>query len=521
MSILLNTAISALDTPTSLLPFFVKDAFNVTGRTVMAYNESGKHEAREKFIDDAGTSLFWIGGIPFLRWVANQLYKNKIDSEIHFKRINQDGIQNYFADELTEAGKNKFTKQDLSGIELGGKKLAEVKAKLKNTGYIPNVQKGFYKKFHIGATAAAVLINLITLSVALPQLNLLLSRKIISKETKKHNKTGDKVDIKYSKKESKNESNKTNDTKNKNNPSFGSLKDLFKFNELFDFASMAEAVQLTPVTGMLLLDYGISGSRVTITPRNNDERIENAIKEGGIIFFFYYATGEIKKCLAKIANKFLKTPIDIDYKIMNCPEFLAKMKNHTDEEDVLNFVEIRDKDAEVKGLSSKAAKKALKKEITTFNELKVIKMIDKELSATTKDTKKENVFKNFTLQMAQKEGLINVEYDDSLGKWIRHSKKYIETEKVIALNGNLRTFYEKAFKGISKIDLAQKAEKVISKTKKVKIASIFINMAICCASLSFIIPKIQYIIREHRTKTKSAPGIKMYQDLAQNNQLKV
>lgn len=46
-------------------------------------------------------------------------------------------------------------------------------------------------------------------------------------------------------------------------------------------------------------------------------------------------------------------------------------------------------------------------------------------------------------------------------------------------------------------------------------------MMIYCASLSFIVPKIQYIIREHRTKTKSAPGIKMYQDLAKNNQLSV
>ena len=123
--------------------------------------------------------------------------------------------------------------------------------------------------------------------------------------------------------------------------------------------------------------------------------------------------------------------------------------------------------------------------------------------------------------MAQKEGLISVEYDDELGKWIRHSKKYIETEKIIALNNNLRTFYEKALKGIIKEDLAKSVEKVISKTRNVKIASIFVNMAICCASLSFIIPKIQYIIREHRTKSKEAPGIKMYQELAQNNKLNV
>ncbi len=98
MPLNLNTAISALDTPSSLLPFFVKDSFDVTGRTIMAQREGGRHEAREKFIEEAGTSLFWIGGIPAARWVINQFYKDRIDSDIQFKRINSEGIQSYFAD---------------------------------------------------------------------------------------------------------------------------------------------------------------------------------------------------------------------------------------------------------------------------------------------------------------------------------------------------------------------------------------------------------------------------------------
>lgn len=502
MSIILNTAISALDTPTSLLPFFVKDAFDVSGRTAMAYNESGKHEAREKFIEEAGTSLFWIGGIPFARWSVNKAFKNKIDPEIHFKRINQEGIQSYFADEL-----KGISKKDLEGVELKGKKLGEIKNKLKNAGFIPNGKKGLYGKYHKGITAAAVLINLAILSIAIPQLNLLLSRKIISKEIngKKDGINETPYDtLLFGKNKKENIEkivNEKNKETNKENfkPSFGSLKDFFEIKTLFDFTTMAEKAQLAPVNGMLLLDYGISGSRVTFTPRNNNERIENIIKEGGIIFFFYYAADIIKKNLCQLADKVFNVPIDLDYKILNNPEFLNKLKNNNGKKEFLNFIPTRE----------------IKKE----NEINVIKMIDKELSETTKNTKKEDVFKNFTLQMAQKEGIIDVEFDESIGKWIRHSKKYIETERVIALNNNLKTFYEKAFKGIAKANLAKNAQKVISKTKKVKIAAIFANMAICCASLSFIIPKIQYIIREHRTKTKSAPGIKHYQELAKNNQL--
>ena len=286
MSIILNTAISALDTPSSLLPFFIKDGFDVSGRTALAYNEGGKHEAREKFIEEAGTSLFWIGGIPFARWIANKLYKNKIDSKIHFKRINKEGIQNYFADEIKQTGKNKYSKQELEGIELNGEKLAQIKNKLKNTGYIPNEKIGFYKKFHVGTTTTAVLINLAILSIVIPQLNLYLSRKLISKEANNQkdgiNKTPYDTLLFGHNKPNSHKFKKINSDKSKE-PSFRG--GLFDIKTLFDFLSIAEAAQLAPVNGMLLLDYGISGSRVTFTPRNNNERIENIVKEGGIIFF--------------------------------------------------------------------------------------------------------------------------------------------------------------------------------------------------------------------------------------------
>lgn len=526
MLISLNTAISALDTPSSLLPFFVKDSFDITGRTIMAHQEGGKHEAREKFIEEAGTSLFWIGGIPAGRALANLIFKNQIDTDIHFKRINSEGIQCYHADELEQTeGKDgketktaKFSKEELQGIELGGEKLSEIKSKLAKSGYVPNGKKGFYKTFHVGTTTATVLVNLVILSLAIPKLNQYLSRVIISKEVNGQKNGINPTPYDTLIFEGNNKANKP--------VSFGSLGDLFKFKDMFDFPKIAEAVQLEPVSGMLLLDYGISGSRVTVVPRNNNERVENLVKEGGIIFFFYYAAGLIKKALADIANKWFKTPIGLDYKVLNCPEFITKLKKAPNKEEITEFVDIKDKESETKNLpkstkEEKAIVKTLENEIDRINELNVIRMIDKELATTTKDTLKENVFKNFTLQMAQKEGLVDVEYDEVLKKWIRHSKKYIEIDKIISLNENIKNFYEEAMKKIVNNASGLTIEKILSKTKKVKIASIIANMVICCASLSFVIPKIQYIIREHRTKTKSAPGIKLYQDLAQNNQLKV
>lgn len=501
MPINLNTAISALDTPSSLLPFFIKDAFDVTGRTAMANNEGGKHEAREKFIEEAGTSLFWIGGIPAVRAISNKIFKNKIDSEIHFKRINSEGIQNYYADELIKEGKSKFSPEDLKGINLKGNKLAEVKNKLKNSGYKINGDKGFYKKFHVRTTTAGVIINLVMLMGALPMFNQFLSRKIISKEAKDNKKkqelaftSGNKIGFdKFLNKTNPQTSIKNKDKKT----AFGSLKDFVNFKKMFKFGEMAEEAQLNPQSAMLLLDYGIAGSRVTIVPRDRNERIEYAVKEAGIIVFFYYAADIIKKGLSNIANKFFKTPIDLDYKVLNNKDFSNALKSNQDKSELLHFAQIGENDDKA--------------------ELKVIKMIDKELSNTSNATKKENVFKNFTLQMAQKEGLIEVEYDDALGKWIRHSKKYIQTDKVINLNTNLKNFCEKAKENIKTGSFESNIESIIAKTKKVKMASIIGNLAICCASLSFVLPKIQYMIREHRTKTSDAPGIKVYQELAEKN----
>lgn len=515
MTAFLNLAISSLDKPTSLIPFFVKDAFDVTGRTVMANKEGGKHEAREKFIEEFGTSLFWIGGIPAFRALSNKIFKNKIDSDIHFKRINTNGIQSYYADKLEQSvlengqsvKKSVFGAEDLKDVVLNGSKNAEIKEKLLKSGFIPNVSKGKYKIFHIGTTVAAVGVNLLMLSLVLPMFNQFLSRKIISKEVQKKNgnqKFEIQDNVAFGSKQKNDMENFLAQSLNKMNKnsakklSFGSLKDFVDFKNLFNFKKMAEEAQSNVTSSMLLLDYGISGSRITFVPRDNNERIEYIVKEGGIILFFYYAADWIKKGFSTLANKVFKTPIDLDYKIITDKNFVQTLKNPHKKDELLKFVELAEKDEQ--------------------EELKVIKFIDKELAKVKGAIVKNSVFDNFTLQMAQKEGLIDVEYDSELKRWIRHSKKYIETDKLVELNNNLRNFYDNAFKGESEKGL-KNIESIIAKTKQAKALSVIGNIAICCASLSYFLPKIQYKIREHRTKTSQAPGIMVYQEMAEKKMI--
>jgi hypothetical protein len=331
------------------------------------------------------------------------------------------------------------------------------------------------------------------LTYALPKFNQWLSRKIIFNEAKQK-ETQKTAPIKVAENQKPKEHDNKTPTKGNGKQNFGSMKDLFDVKSMFNFTQVAEASQLNPTSSMLLLDYGISGSRVSFIPRDNNERIEYAVKEGGIILFFYQAADYIKKGFSVLSDKAGHVPIDLDYKVLGDKDFKSKLTSSPDKENLLKFVDADKKD-----------------------ELHVIKFIDKELAKAPKDPKlnKDDVLaNNFTLKMAHKQGILDIEYDHSLEKWTRHSKKYIETDKIVALNDNMRNFVDKACGKDAKAIAADKIESAISKTKKLKAASIIGNIAICCASLSFFLPKLQYYIREKRTKTKTAPGIKVYQDRA-------
>lgn len=461
MSLLINSVISALDKPTSLTPFFVKDSLDNIGKTYMASKAGGKHEARERFIEETGTSIFWIGGIPAIRKLSSVLFKNKFDSDIHFKRINTKGVQSYFADELKNGDTLSFSKKDLEGINLKSKNLEEIQKKLTDNGFVANKSLGKYGKYHIGTSIAAVAVNFVMLTAALPAFNHLLSKKIISKEQ-----------------EQKQEPEiKKQENLNKQNPSFKGIKDFIDFKNLFNFTKLAENAQLNPTSSMLLLDYGISGSRVTFVPRNNQERIEYIINEGGILLFFYYAADWIKKGFEKIANNVFKAPIDLDYKILADKDFENILKNQ-------------------------------KTDLTKFpkenpNEINIIKFIDSELKDIPQNTKTEDVFKNPTLKLAQKTGLLDVEYDEGAKSWIRHSKKYIETDKIAELNKNLQAFSKK-------ITNEKDIKNLIQKAKYAKVLSVVGNIGICTATLSILLPKLKYIVRKKMTNSLEAPGITEY-----------
>lgn len=497
----MNTVFSQLDKGTSLAPFFVKDSFDVTGRTAMAYKESGKHEAREKFIEEFGTTLFWLGGIPSLRWVSDKFIAPRlgINPHIHYKRINAGRNDKL---ELTARTAQSYTDEQIVKMtkDYLQKKSPKALSKIEKLNPQELIKK--YSRYHKISTAAAVGISFFMLTVALPKFNQGLSKKIINEEANNNSseQKTDKAPQQPIQKQayippflhnSPTNSTVKNDVFDKfkqphGNVAFkGGIKDFFNVKDLLNLTKMAEGAQLSPVNSMLLLDYGIAGSRVGFVPRDNNERIEYAVKEAGIILFFYQAADWIKQGLLKVAEHKLGCPVDLDYKILGDSEFADTLKTKPVKDKLLHFAEKTDEET-------------------------IINLIDKDLKKAAATAKKDDIFSNFTLKMAQKAGLIEVQYDDQLKQWTRHTEKFIETDKIADLHKNLQKFCDKAL-------TANNAEEFIAKARKVKAAAVVGNIAICCATLSFFLPKLQYFIREKRTGTNAAPGILVYQDQANKN----
>ena len=479
--ILTPSTLSALDSSSSLLPLVVKDGANTAGRTIMAKETGGEHESREKFIEEAGTAALWLGGIPLSRKIFDKtIFKMAgLNPEISFKKIVSKGSQ-----QLTELELKKLSPN--ASLALTGEQLAKK-----------------YKHFHIAKFLVSTLVPFTLLTAVLPKLNQQLSRKIILNRALKDNKAENKSD------NSQVQSNKQPDFTGTNSKSSGlkNLEETFLQNTTrpISFAGNKKSNQNPAFTGietligkagsgilgatagaevnavdnMLLLDLGISGNRVAFVPRNNQERAEYALKEGGILFFFFFAQKIIKNQFDKLSNK-LKVPVDLDFKTLSSDSFKNKMQ------------EIH-----------KSPTKQNMEQLTQFTESTAIKNGEENAFNFIKNNHKNNNF--LTLQTAKEIGIIKTTAKGEL-----NPAKYIEIKDVEKLSKDISKFTT------AMLDSGLKPEEFINKTKKVKTGFLAANLAICSIALGYVLPKIQYVFREKVYGSKEFPGIKAYTEEAKH-----
>ncbi|MEI7473318.1 MAG: hypothetical protein WCK67_00935 [bacterium] len=494
---------SNLDNPSSLWLVGAKDMVDVCGRTTMAYNEgskhskeSGVHEARERFIEEVGTSVVWLGGIPACRWAFDKVSSlipafKDINPHISLKKINSEGVQcfshginqdlisAYLKDEnaygklVAGLGDNKNKFIELGKTILKNKNASEEEILKAGLGVL---NKSKYKSYNIAKLVVSTLVPFAFLAYALPKFNQGLTKKLIEEKRSKEPST------------KSNYPNLAGQSLQQGmalsvpakNTTFTAIlekhsKKQVAFGGIIDkLANQAASAQIDPVGNMIAVDFAISGSRV-LNARNNDERAEIALREGGIIFFFFFASKIIKDGLATIADK-INLPINLDFKALDNNKALFK-----------NF-----KPVEIFANANKDNK---------FNEEKVIKFITGNLNNKTGE------FTDELLKTAQKMGIIEVIEQD--GKHILNPSKFIEVSELKNLYDHVGNFINKAGKAINE----EKAlDSLITKTKVLKGGMTILNMALCSISLGYLLPKLQYIFREHRTGTSVSPGLKAYAD---------
>ena len=134
VSSLSNSIISTLGNPESKIPLAIKDTINSSGLTYFSFDAGGKLEGKDRFIDEFGTQIIWLGGLPFFRWIADKtIYKYKgLNPDVDVRvATSQDHID--FAKKILNPSNNE-----------GKNMLKSINDAVDN---LPTFKKLFYSKF--------------------------------------------------------------------------------------------------------------------------------------------------------------------------------------------------------------------------------------------------------------------------------------------------------------------------------------------------------------------------------------
>ena len=86
---ILNAAniFSTLGNPNSLVPLAVKDLSATAGMTAGSF-VTGKEEGADRFIDEMGTEVIWLFGIPAFKWLYNTSVYRADNLDLNFDARN-------------------------------------------------------------------------------------------------------------------------------------------------------------------------------------------------------------------------------------------------------------------------------------------------------------------------------------------------------------------------------------------------------------------------------------------------
>ena len=309
----------------SLVPTLVKDTACNGAITYIYDKNASKADGRERAIEEFGTEVIWIAGIPAVKWLLDKtLYKiKKADPNFDVRNLKKAGDSFDRLSYLAENAKDETQKKFLNT--------------LKNS---EGLQKT-YKKLHFTKFGIATAIPLALLSGLIifkqQTTNKNLEKKIReANNAKKNNPLNSAVE---------NELKKTeafaafagNKQKENKEISFG--------NKLVQAASQ---FMYNPLKNQSILDAGITTTR--LAQGRKGEKGEILFKELFTIGMYYFFAAPIQKGIEAISNKVFKKPISTEFELLSnknlskllkeegLKESIETLTNLNDEKQILDYV---------------------------------------------------------------------------------------------------------------------------------------------------------------------------------------
>ncbi len=469
---------STLGNPSSIIPLGVKDVTNATGMTIGSYI-TGKEEGFDRFIDEFGSEILWLMGIPFFKGVINLTAFKTQGLDYNFD------VRNFRNPDLIPLLK-KYTPEYLK------KNVDKVIA-----------NEGKYKKLATGKFFAAVSLAIATY-ISLTKFKQKYTDKNIVKnileEYKQYLHKNGKISQQEAEKEvneqdvneivsdiiAEEEAEENTDKKTESTPSQKSTTTTSPaftgwgniINKFQDFAA-------NDVKNMWLLDGGITTERI-VDARGPQERWGYTFKESVILFFLYIAGPWLQGALEKRAKKVYNKTISFDARVIENPEFRKAYENNLVKQDLETFGKLLNPDIK------ENAKDALTQKLKAQEELKIYDFIH-----NNKD--------NFVVKTAMEADLIqtckkkktNIGIKDILKLSFFENTNDIDTRKYIDVE-DIKAHYQKLSKLLEEFNSRnpnETAEQFFNTVKRLKRGAIINNIGISILVLGIITPTVMVMKR--------------------------
>ena len=309
----ISNIISAIGNNSSVYPLIVRDCgIEVPTKIALTYNQNKKESkgiaylaARERFLDEYATSAVWLGGIPFVGWIANKYIKARgLNPDVNLKLFKEE--------------------QGIQGIDYNIKKFKDLAPDAVKDLVKAKENKKLFEKLLAGKFIASTTIPILFMGFILPKLIFASSAKKIQNLREKEAQS----------------------LKNNAQVSFLQKDRFYKSKDVnFTGSWITKAANFSAQDKMAVTDGGYAVGRVA-TARNKNERYDLSFKMAGMMFLNFVAPKWIEKGLNKISG------ISLDPVMLADKDFMTQIKEgklqlpkSDSAKDLLDFVDnIQNKD---------------------------------------------------------------------------------------------------------------------------------------------------------------------------------